>query len=160
MVDCVMGISKFHSRNNSQNYSLPLCSSIDRQDVLRFQEARDSRKPPADDRTADQVFAAARPQLQGGDILPLGGAGRERDGDGLRADKGAGVRRTRPPRPQRSAAVQPDLGEHRQMDMRAGAGLLQGQWICGQVPGCYKVSVQETSGNTAVYIKDYVPGDL
>ena len=127
MVDCVMGISKFHSRNNSQNYSLPLCSSIDRQDVLRFQEARDSRKPPADDRTADQVFAAARPQLQGGDILPLGGAGRERDGDGLRADKGAGVRRTR---------------------------------ICGQVPGCYKVSVQETSGNTAVYIKDYVPGDL
>ena len=32
--------------------------------------------------------------------------------------------------------------------------------ICGQVPGCYKVSVQETSGNTAVYIKDYVPGDL
>ena len=34
------------------------------------------------------------------------------------------------------------------------------RWICGQVPGCYKVSVQETSGNTAVYIKDYVPGDL
>ena len=122
-----MGISKFHSRNNSQNYSLPLCSSIDRQDVLRFQEARDSREPSSDDRAADQVFAAARPQLQGGDILPLGGAGRERDGDGLRADKGAGVRRARPPRPQRSAAVQPDLGEHRQMDMRAGAGLLQGQ---------------------------------
>ena len=34
------------------------------------------------------------------------------------------------------------------------------RWICGQVPHCYKVSVQETSGNTAVYIKDFVPGDL
>ena len=34
------------------------------------------------------------------------------------------------------------------------------RWICGQVSGCYKVSVQETIGNTAVYIKDYVPGDL
>lgn len=34
------------------------------------------------------------------------------------------------------------------------------RWICGQVPHCYKVSVQETNGNTAVYIKDFVPGDL
>ena len=32
--------------------------------------------------------------------------------------------------------------------------------VLDHVPGCYKVSVQETSGNTAVYIKDYVPGDL
>lgn len=34
------------------------------------------------------------------------------------------------------------------------------RWICGQVPCCYKVSVQETGSNTAVYVKDYIPGDL
>ncbi len=34
------------------------------------------------------------------------------------------------------------------------------RWICGQVPNCYKVSVQESSGNLAVYIKDYRPEDL
>ncbi len=25
------------------------------------------------------------------------------------------------------------------------------RWICGQIPNCYRVSVQETSGNRAVY---------
>lgn len=28
------------------------------------------------------------------------------------------------------------------------------RWICAQVPHCYKVSVQETSGNTAIYEKE------
>ena len=28
------------------------------------------------------------------------------------------------------------------------------RWICDQVPHCYKVSFQESEGNTAVYVKD------
>ena len=28
------------------------------------------------------------------------------------------------------------------------------RWICSQIPYCYKVSVQETSGNTATYVKE------
>ncbi len=34
------------------------------------------------------------------------------------------------------------------------------EWICSRVPNCYKVSVRETGNNLAVYVKDYVPGDL
>ena len=34
------------------------------------------------------------------------------------------------------------------------------EWICSQVPNCYKVSVKESSKNKVVYIKDYIPGDL
>ncbi len=28
------------------------------------------------------------------------------------------------------------------------------KWICGQIPNCYKVSVQESQGNIAIYEKD------
>ena len=28
------------------------------------------------------------------------------------------------------------------------------QWICDQLPTCYKVEVQESEGNTAIYEKD------
>lgn len=28
------------------------------------------------------------------------------------------------------------------------------RWICDQIPTCYKVSVQESNGNTAIYEKD------
>lgn len=28
------------------------------------------------------------------------------------------------------------------------------KWVCDQIPGCYKVSVQESEGNTAIYEKD------
>lgn len=28
------------------------------------------------------------------------------------------------------------------------------KWICDQIPTCYKVSVQESNGNTAIYEKD------
>jgi len=28
------------------------------------------------------------------------------------------------------------------------------RWICERVPNCYKVSVQETPGNTVIYTKD------
>lgn len=28
------------------------------------------------------------------------------------------------------------------------------KWICDQIPQCYKVSVQESEGNTATYVKD------
>lgn len=28
------------------------------------------------------------------------------------------------------------------------------KWICSQIPECYKVSVQESEGNTAVYEED------
>ena len=28
------------------------------------------------------------------------------------------------------------------------------RWICEQIPNCYKVSVEETTGNRAVYVKD------
>lgn len=28
------------------------------------------------------------------------------------------------------------------------------RWICERVPGCYKVSFQESEGNTAVYVLD------
>ena len=28
------------------------------------------------------------------------------------------------------------------------------RWICEQIPNCYRVSVEETSGNRAVYEKD------
>lgn len=28
------------------------------------------------------------------------------------------------------------------------------QWICAQIPNCYKVSVQESAGNTATYEQD------
>lgn len=28
------------------------------------------------------------------------------------------------------------------------------RWICDQFPTCYKVSVQESNGNTAIYEKD------
>lgn len=28
------------------------------------------------------------------------------------------------------------------------------RWICDQIPHCYRVSVQETEGNRAVYVKD------
>ena len=28
------------------------------------------------------------------------------------------------------------------------------KWICGQIPNCYKVSVQESQGNIATYEKD------
>ncbi len=34
------------------------------------------------------------------------------------------------------------------------------EWICNQVPNCYKVSVKESANNTALYVKDYIPGDL
>lgn len=27
------------------------------------------------------------------------------------------------------------------------------RWICDQIPTCYKVSVQESNGNTAIYEK-------
>ena len=29
------------------------------------------------------------------------------------------------------------------------------RWICDQLPTCYKVEVQESEGNTAIYEKDY-----
>ena len=28
------------------------------------------------------------------------------------------------------------------------------KWICDQIPECYKVTVQESEGNTATYIRD------
>lgn len=28
------------------------------------------------------------------------------------------------------------------------------KWICEQIPNCYKVTVQETSDNTATYVKE------
>ena len=28
------------------------------------------------------------------------------------------------------------------------------RWICDQLPGCYKVEVQESEANTAIYEKD------
>ena len=28
------------------------------------------------------------------------------------------------------------------------------KWICDQIPECYKVTIQESEGNTATYIKD------
>lgn len=28
------------------------------------------------------------------------------------------------------------------------------EWICRQIPNCYKVSFQESEGNTALYVKD------
>lgn len=28
------------------------------------------------------------------------------------------------------------------------------KWVCDQIPGCYKVSVKESEGNTAIYEKD------
>ena len=28
------------------------------------------------------------------------------------------------------------------------------RWICEQIPGCYKVKMQESEGNVAVYVKD------
>lgn len=28
------------------------------------------------------------------------------------------------------------------------------KWICDQIPTCYKVSIQESNGNTAIYEKD------
>lgn len=28
------------------------------------------------------------------------------------------------------------------------------RWICGQIPNCYKVSVQESEGNIAIYEED------
>lgn len=28
------------------------------------------------------------------------------------------------------------------------------RWICGQIPNCYRVDVQESEGNTAVYESD------
>ena len=28
------------------------------------------------------------------------------------------------------------------------------KWICDQIPNCYKVEVQESEGNTAIYIKE------
>lgn len=28
------------------------------------------------------------------------------------------------------------------------------KWICDKIPKCYKVEVQESEGNTAVYVKD------
>ena len=31
-------------------------------------------------------------------------------------------------------------------------------WICNQVPHCYKVDVQETSGNIATYERDWKIG--
>ena len=27
-------------------------------------------------------------------------------------------------------------------------------WICGQVPHCYKVEVEESSNNSTIYVKD------
>ncbi len=32
------------------------------------------------------------------------------------------------------------------------------RWCCRQVPGCYRVDVQETTGNVATYVADDVPG--
>ena len=34
------------------------------------------------------------------------------------------------------------------------------EWICNQVPCCYKVSLTETSNNKVVFVKNYIPGDL
>ncbi len=28
------------------------------------------------------------------------------------------------------------------------------KWICDQIPECYKVTIQESEGNTATYIRD------
>ena len=34
------------------------------------------------------------------------------------------------------------------------------KWICDQIPECYKVEVQESEGNTAIYIDDEKDGIL
>lgn len=34
------------------------------------------------------------------------------------------------------------------------------RWICSRVPNCYKVSVSETGSNLAVFVRDFVPGDI